>query len=196
MTRQNPAYPTEALLKGLKSLLTSLPSEEEKRELLRTLREAQGFLGEILALVEAVPTMESSKELSLGLSRLDALADRVQRDDGLRRLLGLRGSKVSRSKRVVTSGEADARASELEPELTRTEMPDIAASLERQGEPLAVLVKLATLLGMRTRSKERKSDLIRRIASHVENQRGYRILRGDSSESAVHAVASPTSVQD
>jgi hypothetical protein len=196
MTKQNPAYPTEALLKGLKSLLTSLPSEEERSELLRTLREAQSFLSEIELLVEAVPTMESSKELSLGLSRLDILAERVQRDDGLRRLLGLRGSKASRSKRVVTNGGADARAIELERELIRTDVSDIAASLEKQGEPLAVLVKLAGLLGMRTRSKERKADLIRRIASHVENQRGYRILRGDSSESTVRAVASPTLAQE
>ena len=178
-------YPTDTLFKGLKALLISLPSEEEKSELLRTLSESHSFLEELRLLVEAIPTIESSQELSVGLSRLDILVERAHRDAGLRRLLGLRDSTASKVKRTTTHEDAEARACRLEQELAQLETSDIVASLERSGEPLAVLTKLATRFGMRTRGKERKLELIKRIATHIENQRGYSLLRGEDSHSAV-----------
>ena len=158
----------------MKGLLNSLPTEEEKRERLRDLMEAQHFLNELRALVEAIPTMESSGELAVGLSRLDALAARAKQDVGLRRLLGLRGSSAGRSRK--TAADASGRASELEATIAQSGPSDIAGLLSR--EPLAVLKELAGGLGIRSPSKERKPDLVRRIATHVENQRGYALLRG------------------
>ena len=184
MTSRTAPYPTDALFRGLKALLTSLPSEEEKRELLRTLGEAQSFLEEVRLLVETVPTMESSRELSEGLSRLDILVDRAQRDAGLGRLLGLRGSKTSSTKKTSSAQHAEARARTLEQRLSEVSDSDVASTLEQSREPLAVLTELAALLGMRTRSKERKPELIRRIENHVVNQRGYRILRGEDPDPA------------
>ncbi len=182
MTNRESHYSTDALFKGLKALLTSLPSEEEKSELLRTLNEAKDFLEELRLLVETVPTIESSRELSEGLSRLDILAAQARGDAGLRRLLGLRGSTTPGTRRSATRGDTEAQAARLKQALAKAEASDIVTSLEQSQEPLAVLTELAALLGMRTRSKERKSDLIRRIATHVENQRGYRLLRGEDSD--------------
>ena len=170
-------YPTEALFKGLKTFLTSLPSEEEKKELIRTLNEAQDFLDEIRLLIEAVPTMESSREISEGLSRLDILVDRANKDTGLRKLLGLRGSSTSVARKALSPADSDSRALSLRQELNRLDTSDVKAFLEQLREPLSVLTRLASLLGMSTRSKERKSDLIQRIAIHIENQRGYDLLR-------------------
>ena len=178
-------YPTEALFKGLKVFLTSLPSEEEKRELIRTLNEAQNFLDEVRLLVEAVPTMESSQELAEGLSRLDILVARANKDTGLRKLLGLRGSSNSGARKAANPEEVDAKALSLAQELSKLDTSDVRAFLEKLGEPVAVLRKLATHFGMKTRNKERKADLIQRIATHIENQRGYRLLRtggGDAVE--------------
>ena len=66
--QKSQSYPLESLLKGLRGLLDSLPTDDEKRELLQTLLEAQEFLEELRLLVEALPTMESSQELAMGLS--------------------------------------------------------------------------------------------------------------------------------
>lgn len=170
-------YPTEALFKGLKTFLTSLPSEEEKRELIRTLTEAQNFLDEIRILIEAVPTMESSRELTEGLSRLDILVARANKDTGLRKLLGLRGSSTSGARKALSPEDSDSRALSLAQELNQLDTSEVKAFLEQLREPVAVLTKLASQLGMRTRSKERKADLIQRMATHIENQRGYRLLR-------------------
>ena len=81
-------YSTDALFKGLKTLLTSLPSEEEKGELIQALRETRSFLEELEQLVEAFPTIESSRGLSEGLARLDVLAGLSDRDTRLKRLMG------------------------------------------------------------------------------------------------------------
>ena len=182
MPKRESNYPTDALFKGLKALLTSLPSEEEKSELLWTLSEAQGFLEELRSLVETVPTMESSRELSEGLSRLDILAERAGRDAGLRRLLGLRASTASRARKVMSPEDVESRVRKLEEEVSRPETSDVIALLEQSGDPLSVMTELAARMGMRTRSKERKADVIKRIATHIENQRGYRLLRGGDSD--------------
>ena len=189
MTIKNrtPSYPTETLMKGLKALLTSLPSDEEKSELLRTLSEAQSFLEELRLLVESIPTMESSQEFAEGLSRLDILAERARRDGGLRRLMGFRDVGRSTAKRPAGPVEVEARARALEQKLSRLEAPDIVSALERSGEPVSVLIELATQIGIKVRSKERKAELIGRIASHISNWRGYRLLRGEDPDSRDNA---------
>ena len=179
---QSQPYSTEALFKGLKGLLRSLPTEEEKRELLRDLKAAQDFLEDLRLLVDAIPTMESSQELSVGLSRLDDLTERAQRDAGLRKLLGLRGPAVVKKKKAVSpeGSDSDGRVSQLEQAITQSETAEITGLLAR--EPLAVLKELAGRFEVRTTSRERKSDLVNRIATHIENQRGYAILRGGESQ--------------
>lgn len=183
MTR-NAQHPTESLLKGLRVLLASLPSEEEKAEVIRTLRDARAFLEEIETLVEAFPTSESSADLSNSISRLDVLANQAVSDAPLRNLMGLRGSRSDRAKTVNGAEDAKRRADALERRLYDSDSSDVPDLLERSGEPMAVLTELAAALGLRTRGKERKADLIRRISTHVTNQRGYRLLRGCAPPSA------------
>lgn len=93
MPNRETRYQTDALFKGLRMLLVSLPTEAEKREVLRTFEETQRFLDELRSLVEAIPTMESSGDLAAGLSRLDILGGRARENTVLRRLLGLRTSQ-------------------------------------------------------------------------------------------------------
>ena len=190
MNRLNPAagYPTDALFKGMKSLLTSLPTEAEKQELLQTLEGAQGFLEELRRLVETAPTMESSQELAEGLSRLDILMARAHQDAGLRRLLGLRAPKLPGAKNAAAPGDAAERAARLAETLTRLPTGEVMPTLA--AEPLAVLTELAVNFGMRPRSKERKADLVKRIMTHIENQRGYSLLRGNNPAADSNAPSS------
>ena len=177
---QASSYSMESLFRGLKGLLTSLPTDEEKLELLRNLTETQSFLEELRSLVEAIPTMESTRELSEGLSRLDILTERAYRDAGLRKLLGLRGPTANGRRKNGTSEETNGRVSELEAKISQSDTPEIADLL--MGESLAVLREVAGHSGIRARSKERKQDLARRITTHIENQRGYSLLRGGDSQ--------------
>ena len=172
------SYPTDSLFKGLRTLLTSLPSEEEKFELIQTLRDTREFLEELQLLIETFPTTESSQGLSQSFSRLDILADRATSNAPLRRLMGLRDSKGAKVRSVNVNKDVKHRAALLEQTLGGAETSDLAGLIEQSGEPISVLTELAASLGLRTRSKERKADLSRRIATQMANQRGYKLLRG------------------
>ena len=176
-TNKSQSYSVESLFRGLRGLLGSLPTEVEKRELLRTLEEAQEFLEDLRVLVEAIPTMESSQELTVGLSRLDSLTERAHRDAPLRRLLGMRGGKGGTEKSVSAhDGDIQEQVSRLADQISQSETHEIRAFLEQ--ESVAALKELAGRFGMRSSSKERKANLVGRIVNHVENQRGYALLRG------------------
>ncbi len=178
---QSSPYSMEALFRGLRSLLNSLPTEEEKSELLRNLNEAESFLEELRSLVETIPTMESSRELSEGLSRLDILTERANRDAGLRKILGLRGPKSGRNGKTAGPADANGRVSELQEIIAHSDPSQVQDLLGR--ESLAVLKGVASHLGIRALSKERKLDVVKRIANHIENQRGYALLRGGDPQS-------------
>ena len=185
MSTSTTSYQMESLFRGVKALVRSLPTEDERNELLKTLSGLAEFIEELRSIVDSIPTLESNRELAEGMSRLDALADRAGRDNGLRKLLGLRNqrktakTKNGNAKAVVS---VDERASRLRARVMEADSADIEAVIERSGEPLSVLTPLAASLGIRTRSKERKPELIKRIATQIENARGYALLRGDSHE--------------
>ena len=157
-------------------MLGSLPTDAEKHELLKDLKEAQEFLEELRLLVDAIPTMESSQELSVGLSRLDSLTERAHHDTGLRKLLGLRGPMAGSNRKTAAHKNLADRVNQLAEAIAASETHQATELLAQ--ESLAVLKALANRFGIRTRSKERKLDLVGRIATHVENQRGYALLRG------------------
>ena len=185
-------YPTDALFKGLKNLLSSLPSEEEKAELILTLQEAKCFIEEIEQLVEAFPTVESSRGLSEGLARLDLLAGLSYKETRLKRLMGFQASSPSRVKQNNGSGEIVARVEELKELLATAKTDNLLEVIESSKEPVSVLTALAASLGLRTRSKERKSDLIQRIVTHIVNQRGHRMLREGDIGSEAESVPTAT----
>ena len=182
MSNNKTSYQMESLFKGTKALVRSLPTEEERDELLRTLNEMTAFIEGLCSIVESIPTMESSRELAEGMSRLDILADRAHSDNGLRKLLGLRNHANANDRKASARVSVDERARRLQVEVMEADSADIEALLERSGETVSVLTALADSLGIRTRSKERKPELIERIATHVGNTRGYAILRGERRE--------------
>ena len=98
-------------------------------------------------------------------------------DPKLRRVLGLRSPAAPKPSRFPASEDVEARAGALEEELQAMATDDVVASLERSKESVAVLAALARRLGMRVGSKGRKSDLAKRIATHIANRRSYDFLR-------------------
>ena len=172
----------DSLMKGLRTMLASLPSEEEKAQLIQTLRETKDFLEELRLLLEAFPTTDSSQGLQQSISRLDVLADRAARNAPLRRLMGLKAPQKPRSGNGAKGEGISSRAAQLEKALAASESSDVAALLERSGEPLAVLMAVGTSLGLRIRSKERKVELVQRIATHIISGRGYDALGNDGLE--------------
>ena len=174
-----PSDPMTTFLRGLRGFVRSLPSEEERAEVLRTLRDTRDFLNEVESLVSSIPTLETSAEVSGAISRLDLLASKA-RDNGLHQVLGI--PKPRSTMKAANYSEARARAEELLKEIRPLRREEITTTLERSGAPVIVLRAVAGGLNLPLPSSATKADLIRRIATHIENDRGYRLLRGDFDE--------------
>lgn len=176
--------PITSFLRGIRAFVRSLPSDEEKEELLRTLRSARLFLDEVQSLVESLPTVETSRDLSHAMSRLDGLAARSRTSPGLARVLGMPKAPGTRVNGPQSEAAVRGRAERLEDEIRDLRRAEIVGVLERAGDRMVVLRALAAGLGLPVGSGERKGVLIERIASHIENERSYRMLRGEAPESA------------
>ena len=176
-SRKSQTYSVETLFKGLNSLLNSLPTDEEKRALVEELKEARDFLDEMAGLVDLVPTLETSEELALGMSRLNALTERAQ-DGPMRRLLGLRNRHTGAPKpKTGNTGHVEERVSDLIATINQSESSAIKEVIHQ--ETVTVLKALADALEIVYPSKDRKPDLVDRIANHIQNRRGYALLRGE-----------------
>ena len=176
--------PLTGFLRGLKGFVRSLPSEEEREEVLRTLRGTRDLLDGVQRLVQDLPTLESSQELSHAMTRLDVLAAEARSNPGVSRMLGISKSGAAGGKRPKEDSDPTARVRSLWESVRTLEKSEIARSLERSGESVSVLKAFASNLGLRVRSSERRADLIQRIATHIENERNYRLLRGETPEAA------------
>lgn len=173
-------YSTEALFKAVRGLLNSLPTKAEKSEFLNVLAETRLFLEELELLVDSIPTMESSQELTQGISRLDALTAQAHQHTGLRRLLGLRGQPAIGSRQSISQTQINERVDHLQRVIANShQVSDGSIEDQLASEPIVVLKQLARQLSVHVLSKERKSELARKIATHVRNQRDYARLRGN-----------------
>lgn len=185
---QTTQYSTDTLFKGLKALLTSLPSDEEKGELVKTLRDTRNFIEEVEQLVEHFPTIESSQGVTEGLARLNLLAGLSEKETRLKRLMGFQSTSTRRSKGRTGQGDIVSRAENLKESIRGLSDERLLQIIEASGEPISVLRELAVSLGLKVPSKERKSDLSKRIATHIINQRGYLSLRGQNSDSEIDSM--------
>ena len=174
-----PSDPLSTFLRGLRGFVRSLPSEEERAEILRTLRSTRDFLDEVESLVLSIPTLETSEEMSGAISRLDLLASQA-RDNGLYKVLGIPKPRST----MKAANHSEVRVRSLGESVRTLEKSEIGRSLERSGESVSVLKAFASSLGLRVRSSERRAELIQRIATHIENERNYRLLRGETPEAA------------
>ena len=156
--KNSTSYSVDSLFKGLRNLLASLPTEEEKLELIQTLAGARQFLEDMTSLIEAFPTIESTEELSQGMTRLDILVDRAANHAPLRKLIGLKSPQTRKIKNINPVEDIASRALRVEERLRHTDSSEIVGLLERSGEPVSVLIEVATHLGYgRVRKSERLS---------------------------------------
>ena len=85
---------------------------------------------------------------------------------------------------MKAANSSEGRVRSLGESVRTMEKSEIERSLERSGESVKVLKAFASNLGLRVRSSKRRADLIQRIATHIENERNYRLLRGEAPEAA------------
>ena len=165
-------------LQNLGALVDALPTRERKEELERELAAVIAFLEEIKARLTELPAREEEAGLEESLKVIRHYVTVAEADPLISRTLGLT-PKQSRaragSKRPRTPPDHSAiakRLNGLSPDEMRT-----ALNQKSNGWTVADLKQIASLMGVRVRSKTPRTSIVDQIVKRAENQAGYAYLR-------------------
>lgn len=173
----------ESFLSKLSELVDTLPSQETKSQIDQDLDVLIKFLQDFRGRLKSVPTVEDTDGI---VSTIETLKDYVrvaESDPVMSVILGFRSDKGSSKKSSQNSltemecREAKIIAQELRG-LSEKEVEDRLADPKKH--TVAMLRQIAGELGLRISSKASKKVIVETIIKTIENERGYRILRGAS----------------
>lgn len=163
----------------LSQLIHSLPTAEEKRQVLNALNQLAVFLGEVQGAFERLPSSEDADGVKKSLEKLEALQASVDQRSALATFLKPRRPTTGSRDRPLTEPEKE-RGSKLLDRLMsmRTESVDLLLEDDSQC-PWRDLRAVAFALGIRSSKGFNRDSLVHQISTKVANARGYRVLRGD-----------------
>ena len=169
---------------GMRKMLTSLPHEAEKEEILTSLDAILRFLTEARDRLAKLPDSETVSEVADAARTLESFLSKGDSDPLVRAILG-RGSP-KRPRNGAAGGKhtegADLNVRELQ-ELSTQELQSKLNDAE--AFPVARLRAIADRLGIGGLRNVDRVTLIGHITTRMSNLRGYRNLReGNSSEPA------------
>ena len=165
-------------LQNLGALVDALPTREQKEELERELTAVISFLGEFKARLTELPTREEEARLAESLKVLRHFVAVAEADPLISKTLGLtprRSRARTGSKRPRTPPDHSAIVDQLKgmsPDEMRT-----ALNQRANGWTVTDLKQVASLMGVRVRSKTTRSAIVEQIVKRAENQAGYDYLR-------------------
>ena len=165
-------------LQNLGALVAALPTRERKEELDRELAAIITFLEEVKAQLTKLPTREEEAGLEESLKMLRHFVTIAEADPLISRTLGLtpmRSRARPGSKRPRTPPDHSAIAERLNG-LSPDEMR-MTLNQPSNGWTVADLKQIASLMGVRVRSKTPRTSIIDQIVKRAENQAGYEYLR-------------------
>ena len=165
-------------LQNLEGLVGALPTRERKEELERELAAVITFLEEFKARLAKLPAREEEAGLEESLRALSDFVRVAEADPLLSKTLGLtsrRPKARAGSQRRSTSSDHFAIVEHLKG-LSPDEM---RATLNQRsnGWTVADLKQVASLMGVRVRSKTPRASIVEQIVKRAENQAGYDYLR-------------------
>ena len=165
-------------LQHLGALVDALPTREQKEALQHELATVIAFLADFKARLAELPTREDEAGLEQSLKVLRHFVAVAEADPLISKTLGLTPKQSrarSSSKRPRTPPDHSAIVNQLKglsPEDMRT-----ALTQQANGWTIADLKQIASLMGLRVRSKSTRSTIVDQIVKRAENQAGYHYLR-------------------
>ncbi len=165
-----------AFSRELRSILASVPTPDERRELLVSIQDLKAFLDELASYINALPDQATMDQATSALDRIEELADLAKSRRAVSRFFGDRSSARPRpigTPRVKRSPErADLDLSQL-----RT-MPleRVRTLLESDATPVGTIRRLARELALASPDKTPRQVLAQQIYKSIANRKGYESL--------------------
>ncbi len=170
----------ESFLVQLRGILDSLPSDTEKQEIESALLKMIGFLTDLKARLELVPSTQEVAGLRVAAQRLEQALMSAETDPVLAGVFGL-ARRTARRREGRAGTEASSAAGRAALEAIQTlPVEEILSRLNSDSYPLTTLRSVASVLGLRPTKGLSREALAHQIAMRIANARGYERLRGDA----------------
>jgi hypothetical protein len=170
----------EGFIKGLQSLLDTLPSESQKQEINNAFTELIGFLADMRNLLLAMPSTEDSAYIRQSLQKLAEFYASAQKVPIIAASVGAGPKSTNRNSSASPRKESDIDVNEVLASLTKLSSEEIRSRLDGKTYSKKSLQLIASELGMKLASNETKTSLSEKIANDIVNQRMRDSLAGRS----------------
>jgi hypothetical protein len=172
----------ESFLSHLRGILDSLPSDAEKQEIDAALLKLIGFLSDVKARLELVPSAEEVSGLRVAAQRLEQALMSAESDPVLAGVFGL-ARPPARRRQSRAGGEEISEAGKAALEaLQALSIDEIRSKLQSDSYPMATLRSVASAVGLRPTKGLGREALAHQVAMRIANARGYERLRGEVRE--------------
>lgn len=169
------------IIRGLQTALESLPTEQEKQQLVDSLEQLRSFIDELGKSVASIPTAETMADARTALERLERVYVKANTSPWLAATIGGRPGSKRRSDTRPLSDDEKQEGQRLAQELSELPTDQVEAKLLDENQyPGRYLRAVAQVFGIRSTKGFSRESLAHQIAMKVANARGYRALRGGS----------------
>jgi hypothetical protein len=166
------------LLRGLQAALESLPSEQEKQQLVASLDQLRAFIDELRESVVSIPTGEGMGDAKAALEKLEHVYVKAASSPWLAATIGI-SPKRKASARPLSDQEKE-EGGRLAQRLENLPTEQVEAKLiDEEQYPARQLRAVAQAFGIRSTKGYSRESLAHQIAMKIANARGYRALRGE-----------------
>ncbi|MCI0387407.1 MAG: hypothetical protein MOB07_01380 [Acidobacteria bacterium] len=170
----------EGFIKGLQSLLDTMPSESQKQEINNAFTELINFLTDLQNIFLAMPTIEDSAHINQFLLKLEEFYAASQKAPLIAASIGAGHKSTKRNSSASPKKEVEIDVNAVLDSLTKLSADEIRSRLDDKTFSKPALQALALELGMKPASNATKKSLADKIASDILNQRMRDGLAGRS----------------
>jgi hypothetical protein len=160
-------FEAEKFAKGLRELVDTLPTEQERNRIASELEVLIQFLTTLKSHLQGVPTQEDTLATRTAIDQLDSLFVRAKTNPFLASAFGIK-SKPPRPKSPAITPEDIERANSAISKFDRSTLETMS---------MRDLQAVAGAVGVRTSSRTTREALVQHVATKITNTRGYRSLR-------------------
>lgn len=165
-------------LAKLDAAVSSLPSDEERKQIREAIDKIVDFLTALRRDFESLPSREETESIRQATKTVSAFMQKVEQDPTLSNVFGVR--RPGRRPRATPHAVEPAKAKALLAELESLPVDEIRARLSNDARSMEELRGVAAEVGMRSTGRLGREALAHQIAMKIANFRGYRQLSGES----------------
>src|SRR5262245_35836051 len=172
-------------IKGLQSLLETLPSESQKQEVNNAFTELIGFLRDLQNFFLAMPSTDDVAQLRQSLSKLEEFNAFAEKVPAIAASIGAGRKSTKRNAGASTAKEVGIDAKLVLASLLKLPADEIRSQLDDKKYSKQSLRLIASEMGLKTTSSATRESLADKIASDILNQRMRDSLAGRSNSDSV-----------